>query len=496
MKRTTIAIAVITLSIAVAGCAPQGNPSATPTVVSLAKAIPAATHTPPPPTVTAIPAATITPTATPLPPLPTRAPMTLPTDTPAPPPATPAMESASVAGKSVPTATILTTALNIRSGPGTIYPALDTLAQGESVEIVGINFTGEWYRVARSGDPIGWISASPKYVETTPAVMDVPQVVAPPVPSGNGKLVIQPETGGDFYLINPDGSGLQRLSSGIDPALSPDGTKIAFTRWGPGEVGAVWLYDISTGAERHLLGEMFEPKSPAWSADGSELIISHQHGGRREIESRCLGFHSDGTFPNLPPRAYDFKIKGLKLCFKLPPDTHWQLRKINVSNGAFEDLPSQTYSVAPTWNPTNPWRVVFGSSIGLQQLDLNRSVFFPFSNDLHDHAPVMSPDGSTVAISYRQDNHWEVYTIDTATGTRTRLTPSQPLLGEPFSSAAPAWSPNGKQIAFVTDRNGKWEFWVMNANGTDPHPLFSAEVAAQFNVQYHGVDERLINWGE
>ena len=201
--------------------------------------------------------------------------------------------------------------------------------------------------------------------------------------------------------------------------------------------------------------------------------------------------------PKPPPsNAYDFEFKGFQLCFKLPPDPHWQLRRIDAATGAFEDLPSQTYSFAPTWDAANPWRVVFGSSIGLQQLDLNRGVFFPFSDDLHDHAPVMSPDGSAVAITYRQDNHWEVYTIDTATGARQRLTPSQPLLGEPVNSAAPAWSPDGSRIAFVTDRRGKWEFWVMNADGSNPQPLFSAAVASRFNVQYHGVDERLISWGK
>ncbi|MDP7068199.1 MAG: hypothetical protein QF637_11290, partial [Acidimicrobiales bacterium] len=30
----------------------------------------------------------------------------------------------------------------------------------------------------------------------------------------------------------------------------------------------------------------------------------------------------------------------------------------------------------------------------------------------------------------------------------------------------PAWSPNGKQIAFSSDRDGDWEIFVMNADGT------------------------------
>ncbi|HFB52211.1 MAG TPA: hypothetical protein ENJ48_00830 [Anaerolineae bacterium] len=491
MIHNKIVIPIIIFTTLLTGCAVQtGNSAVTPTIVAAAESISTPTRTPLPPTPTAIPAATATPTDTPLPPLPTRAPIVLPTETPTP------TATAISAESETPRATVLTTALNVRTGPGIVYPAIDTLAQGESVEITGINFTGEWYRVARDGKNIGWISASPTYVETAPAVVDVPQIAAPPVPTVGGMLVIQPESGGDFYLINADGSGLRRLSGGIDPALSPDGKTIAFTRWGHGKLGGVWLYDIATGTERQLLGEMVAPKSPAWSPDGSALVVSFQHGGRDTVETKCLTLRPDGSLPELPPaNAYDFEFKGFQFCFKLPPDPHRQLRKIDVPDGAFEDLPSHTYSFAPTWDTANPWRVIFGSSTGLQQLDLNRGVFFPFSDDLHDHAPVISPDGSAVAISYRQDNHWEVYTIDTADGTRHRLTPSQPLLGEPFNSAAPAWSPDGRQIAFVTDRRGKWEFWVMNADGSNPRPLFSADVAARFNVQYHGVDERLISWG-
>ncbi len=496
MKKIYTISALIILTALLAGCAPNNRAGAsTPTVVAVAETISTPTRTPLPPTVTAIPAAAATATTTPLPPLPTRPTIVLPTPEPAgaPPVSVEALHGATLPN---PVAKILAYELNVRTGPGPVYPAIDALKQDEIVEITGINYTGEWYRVARDGQVMGWISAAGKYVVTVPPQVDVPPVAAPPVPAGGGTLIIQPETGGDFYRLNADGSGLQRLSAGVDPALSPDGAKIAFTRYGPGEVGAVWIYDLSTGAEYPLIGEMFEPKSPAWSPDGRSLVISFQRGGRREIESRCYKMRADGTFRKPPPGAYDFKFVNGKLCFKLPPDTHWQLRRVDVAGGAFEDLASETYSYAPTWDPANPWRVIFAGSIGLQQLDLNRNEYFPFTADRFDRAPVMSPAGNAVAVSYRQDTHWEVYTINTAAGRRRRLTPSQPLLGKPFNSAAPAWSPNGKQIAFVTDRRGPWEFWVMNADGADPHPLLPADVAAQLNVQYHGVDERLISWGK
>ncbi len=311
-----------------------------------------------------------------------------------------------------------------------------------------------------------------------------------PVTTASETLIVQPQTGGAFYLVNSDGSGLRYLSSGIDPAPSPDGTKIAFTRWGSGEVGALWIYDLTTNTEWQVLGEMYEPKSPSWSADGTQIVISYQHGGEREPYRECVVFGH-----KIPRKAYHIWIDrdAGKICYMMPADTHWQLRLVNVSTGAFEDLPSPLYSMAPTWDPVNDWRVVFASSIGLQQFDLNRGEYFLFGTpDLRDHAPVFSLDGRTVAVTYKQDNHWEIYTIDTTTGTRTRLTQSPTFADTPVNNAAPAWSADGSRIYFLTDRTSDWELWVMNADGSNQQPLFSDKITNQFDFEYSGVDERLI----
>ncbi len=397
--------------------------------------------------------------------------------------------STSVTGLA-PTAEVLSAGLNVRAGPGLTYSVQSVLNQGDQVEIVGINPTKEWYQVSRDGQVIGWISASPTYVSTSSDSTELPDVSPPAGAAIPGTLILQTHSGGDFYLVEGDGTSLRYISSGIDPALSPDGSKVAFTRWESGEVGTLWIHDLTTGEERPILGEAREAKSPTWSSDGSKIVINFQHGGQRNVETQC----KDPGEP-IPPEAYDFNVGSEtgRICYKLPADTHWQLRLVDVNTGAYEDLSSATYSFAPTWDPANDWRIVFATSTGLQQLDLNRDEYFPFTTDLRDRAPVFSPDGSQVAVTYKQHQLWEVYTIDTADGTRHRLTKVS-ILDEPYNSAAPAWSPDGQQIAFVTDRTGRWEFWIMNADGSNPRPLLPPEVAAQLPVEYRGVDERLISW--
>jgi Tol biopolymer transport system component len=46
------------------------------------------------------------------------------------------------------------------------------------------------------------------------------------------------------------------------------------------------------------------------------------------------------------------------------------------------------------------------------------------------------------------------------------LTHTNPLAFVPANNVAPTWSPDGKQILFLSDRDGKWEFYVVNLDGT------------------------------
>jgi len=77
------------------------------------------------------------------------------------------------------------------------------------------------------------------------------------------------------------------------------------------------------------------------------------------------------------------------------------------------------------------------------------------TTDPRDTAPAWSPNGSQVAfVSARADN-WEIYVVDIATGQEKRLTE------DAASDVAPTWSPDGKRIAFLSDRQGAWAIYVL-----------------------------------
>ncbi len=485
-------------------CGSAGDAVPTPTVVSLNQ---------PEATVTVIPTVA-PPTATPIPfpsPTPTRTPMAPPVT------ATPTVTStpAPAAVPAAPQAEVVSAGLNIRQGPGINYAVIGTAAAGDRFEVVGQNSEGTWLQIITAGGSQGWISGKADYTRLLSSLADVPVIDTPAPPAGEtapartgatsgsssgSRLVFTTASGGDLYVVDAAGNNLRQVAGGvIDPAVSPDGQQVAFTRWDGAEAGTLYVMNVDGTGERAVIGESRQAKSPTWSPDGQEIVFSFQHGGLPDPKEECKTFDADDGI-RMPDRVQITKTHfnstngNITICFIHKEDLQWSLRRVNVQTGEFEDLPVDLYSYNPAWDPQNSWRVVYDGEGGLMQVDLNTGQQQPLTDDLRDTGPVFSPDGTRLALTYKQHDHWEVYTLDLRTGARTRLT-KPPILADPqYNSASPAWSPDGSRIAFLTDRTGRWEIWVMNADGSDQRSLLPPGVQAQLDLRYQGVNEQMLNW--
>src|SRR5262245_35432246 len=71
--------------------------------------------------------------------------------------------------------------------------------------------------------------------------------------------------------------------------------------------------------------------------------------------------------------------------------------------------------------------------------------------------PAISPDGRTIAFSYRGD----LWTVPATGGTAT------PLTVHPAYDGFPIWSPDGTRLAFASDRYGNFDIFTMLAAGGD-----------------------------
>jgi TolB protein len=310
--------------------------------------------------------------------------------------------------------------------------------------------------------------------------------------------VFQVSNGGTIYVMNADGSGLRTLTNGMDPALSPDGSRVAFTRWEdstPGSAGSVWVINTDGSGERNVHDTAVQPRSPSWSPDGKQLVFATQQGGRLFPDHYC-GPNPPGV--DATNVTWEIKGTGVEYCYDLLPRSGHILRTVNIATGESEDQPVAKYSFTPAWDPANAWRTIYRDEQGLSQLDLNRGVAWRLTSDSSDYTPAFSPDGAKIAVGYRQQDHWEIHTLNADGTGRVRLTETPievTLAGKPaWNNVAPAWSPDGKKIAFLTDRTGRWEIWTMNADGSNQRALLPAATAAKLGLQHTTDDDRSLSW--
>jgi len=148
--------------------------------------------------------------------------------------------------------------------------------------------------------------------------------------------------------------------------------------------------------------------------------------------------------------------------------------------------------------------IVYDSDKGLHKTARDDSfggadVHLPYVNsvtlDTHDMDPRVSPDGRHIAVTYRQHDHLEIHVINADGSGRQRLTFGDGLgVATPANNAAPVWSPDGQQIAFVSDRDGRWRFYIMNADGSNQHPMFAGTEVDALPLQYGFANERVMDW--
>ena len=104
-------------------------------------------------------------------------------------------------------------------------------------------------------------------------------------------------TASEIYTINPDGTGLVRLTNNLaddrDPTWSPDGTKIVFASnrspYSRGFVGRMhlWVMNADGSGLKQLTTGTDNESQPAWSPDGTSIAYHYSNG--------IAAVHTDGT---------------------------------------------------------------------------------------------------------------------------------------------------------------------------------------------------------
>jgi hypothetical protein len=84
-------------------------------------------------------------------------------------------------------------------------------------------------------------------------------------------------------------------------------------------------------------------------------------------------------------------------------------------------------------------------------------------------SPAYSPDGSRIAFVTDRHGEGEIYVMDADGTNERRLTTTPAMEGDP------TWTPDGSQILYHSDAGQSWQVWIMNADGSNQRQLTSGE---------------------
>ncbi len=282
----------------------------------------------------------------------------------------------------------------------------------------------------------------------------------------------------------------RRLTSGNSdsgPVWSPDGSMLAFLRPGSSEAGAprqIWLLPSDGGEARKLTDLPHSVAGFDWLPDGSGLIATvdiDPHRGQR-----------DGSTTTVVRETYH---RGDALGYR--EDAWHQLFRIDASSGQAMQLTTGTYNHAhPVVSPDGRW-VAFTAD-----RNVDREMRRPFGSELcvmstqgvtgGSHIerltpgvmsagkPCWSPDGSALAVSVTdmsQRHQAYLERVERYSGKRTRLTDDRvnPQTGF-FPIAGPptmVWTDDG--ITFAADIRGRSAICRASADGQSEPEMLRAE---------------------
>lgn len=327
---------------------------------------------------------------------------------------------------------------------------------------------------------------------TATRITDLYHDARQPMWSPDGKWITffaYTDGGYDVWSMAPDGANRHKLTWGPfddrEPIWSHDGTRVAFSSDRGDPLGSdynIWVLDTRTGELRQLTKDPAEDSMPSWSADDSEIAFASTREAGRSLwavsvaggtERRVSTAQARADAPSWGPGGHlvyqstptgssvlevngtpltgDENAFPFRVSWASPTEFFYvsdgKIRKRGVTGAAAQTI-AFTATLQVMKAQYTPRKRDFDSTAPRQALGIVR--------------PVLSPDGSQIAFAAVGD----LYTLTLATGGRpTNITP---VGGKPTNitndralDIDPAWSPDGSQLAYSSDKGGDHlQLWI------------------------------------
>lgn len=293
--------------------------------------------------------------------------------------------------------------------------------------------------------------------------------------------------GWDIWTVGTDGSNSKRLTSGpfddLEPQWSHDGARIAFSSDRSRNYD-IWILDTRSGNLRQVTKNPAQDYAPAWSPDDREIAFLSTRQNAGETAPSGLGQPQTAVWAINVDTGAERQLSatrgrlgpptwtpdGKQAMYTVIADGSARIEMGEKSIAAGEDV----FPFRPQWLSTADFLYTADGKIKRRTLgsDTSRTVEFSATIPLHRASytkrkhdvdsrgprralgivrPVVSPDGKRVAFAALGD----IWAMDVGSKP-TRVTSDR------FLDADPAWSPDGSQLVYSSDRaeTGNLDLWI------------------------------------
>jgi TolB protein len=237
----------------------------------------------------------------------------------------------------------------------------------------------------------------------------------------------------EVWIVDYDGANQRRITLGNElnaaPAWSPDGRAIAYTSWRKVPTG---------GAPDVYISRIFQG------------VLENPTKGRADTNMQA-----------------SFSPDGARISFVSNRDGNLEVYVMNVDGSGLRRLTNHPAAeAAPKWSPTGAQIAFTSDRSGTPQIYVMSSAdgsnVRKISSESHaDPATWAPPPYNEIAFAARSGPGFDIKVFDLSTGETRTLTSGE------GSNESPAYSPNGRHIAFTSTRKGNAQIFTMTRDGRD-----------------------------
>ena len=211
---------------------------------------------------------------------------------------------------------------------------------------------------------------------------------------------------------------------------------------------------------------------PRFSPDGKRIAFRSRQSQKPGLYAVNVGGNNETSISTSHEAGFPtWSPDGVRIAFVIydVEQNSWRIY-VTSADGQGEAV-ELVSGWAPDWGPEGNLAYTGcnegGGHCGIRfTTDDNLSSPVLITADPRDIGLAWSPDGTQIAYMSDHDGNWEIYTVGVPFPDIGRLTINE------ANDGLPAWSPDGQHIAFVSDRDGAWALYLMRPDGSDQTKVF------------------------